>query len=106
MPKYWHLCLSGDQVVLLDLRENNYSSYSAVDMSPLSKLVPGWPIVNAEAAAAPISENDDTVVELIKEKILTTNRSLGKEATSLMVQRASEEILQPRSVFDDHSRPR
>jgi Transglutaminase-like superfamily len=110
MPSYWlskdvHLCLCGDQVIQLDLRHDRYAAYDAAGVSPLSRLVPGWPTVSTETPQLPIDENDSTLNELLQSEVLTTNRAHGKEATPLTAQTATTEILAPRSVFEDHSKP-
>jgi hypothetical protein len=111
MSKYWlskhvYLCLSNDQVVLLDLRRNKYSTFNAADVSPLSRLVSGWPSVSPRAAAQPLYEDEEAFDDLIKTRILTTDRAAGKEAMPLIFDTADEDLLTPRDVFDDFNEPR
>jgi hypothetical protein len=54
----------------------------------------------------PISEDDEAFLTLLQTQVLTTDRALGKSATPQTVEPATSEILLPRNVFDDLSRPR
>jgi len=106
LANHAHVCVSGDQVVILDLRRDKYSCFDLVDASPLSNLVPGWPISSLQAATAPITDSDEAVRDLLNAEILTTNYTFGREVNPIELNVGTDEILQPRSVFDDHSKPR
>lgn len=109
--KYWlsrhvHLCLSGNQVVLLDLHRNRYSTFDTADASPLSRLVAGWPSANAAAASAHLSEDEAAFRDLVHEQIVTTDRARGKLAMPLEFPAPAAELLEPRDLLDDFMTPR
>jgi hypothetical protein len=106
LSKHVHLCLSGDKVVLLDLRRNRYSTFDSVDASPLSRFVAGWPAASPDAAAAALSEDEDAFRDLLQNQLVTAEPEAGKEAAPLVFPTAAAELLQPRDIFDDPSVPR
>ena len=93
MPPYLlrthvHACLSGGQLVLLDLRADRYFALEAAEAAALAPLVRGWPVSAADAAGG-----DETMArELLERSLLTQNESAGKPATPVVIESVATEL--------------
>jgi hypothetical protein len=78
------VCLNGEHLVLLDLKEDRYWALEAAQTSDLGALVGGWPVKAAEAtpdADEPTPEAAAAVEVLRGRGLLTDSVPPGKDAT-------------------------
>lgn len=106
LARHVHICICGQQLVMLDLRTDRYMAFDAHEADGLASLVEGWPRVAGNSGSRPLSLSDESVVALINERIFTAEPDQGKPACPPIVCRASEELLPARSILQDWSLPR
>jgi hypothetical protein len=106
LSRHVHICVTGSQVVLLDLRRDEYTAYDSDSVSPLATIVSGWPATSGSWSTVKVAKDDPVVGELLSTEILTSDEGNGKDAQPIRIPRVMEEILEPRSVFSDITKPR
>jgi len=87
-------CLDGDQVVLLDLKQDRYFSFEAAKARGLHSLVAGWPAVPAAGdsdTGSPL-DGDRIARQLLERNILTRNNGTARNETAPIVAAHSEMI--------------
>ncbi|MGH8285650.1 MAG: lasso peptide biosynthesis B2 protein [Steroidobacteraceae bacterium] len=86
--KHVYACLSGEQLVLLDLKADRYFALECTEAAALAPLVRGWP-VQADGSGG----GDETMVrELLSRSLLTQDESAGKDAMPVAVDTAEAEL--------------
>jgi len=78
------VCLNGEHLVLLDLKEDRYWALEASQTAGLGALVGGWPVKAADqppAAEAPTSDTAAVIEVLRGRGLLTDTAPPGKDAT-------------------------
>src|SRR3981189_2915019 len=78
------VCLSGEHLVLLDLKEDRYWALEAAQTEGLGALVDGWPVRasdGAQSAASTSPETTSAIEVLLGRGLLTEGIPPGKEAT-------------------------
>jgi len=79
------LCVSGEHLVLLDLKEDRYWALEASQTAGLASLVHGWPVTGQEgpvAAQSPAAVEAEAALEVLQGRgLLTDSIPPGKEAT-------------------------
>ena len=78
------VCLDGEHLVLLDLKEDRYWALEASQTAGLGSLVRGWPVTAAditESADSPSPETTAAIEVLQGRSLLTDAASPGKDAT-------------------------
>jgi Transglutaminase-like superfamily len=78
------VCLNGEQLVLLDLKEDRYWALEAAQTAGLGGLVDGWPVKaadGAQSADSPSSETTAAIEVLLGRGLLTQGTPPGKDAT-------------------------
>jgi hypothetical protein len=78
------VCLNGEHLVLLDLKEDRYWALEAAQTAGLSALVDGWPVRasgGAPGADSPSPETTAAIDVLLGRGLLTEGIPPGKEAT-------------------------
>src|ERR1700737_5644067 len=78
------VCLKGEHLVLLDLKEDRYWALEAAQTAGLGALVDGWPVRApdaAQSAASPSPETTSAIEVLLGRGLLTEGIPPGKEAT-------------------------
>jgi hypothetical protein len=76
-----HVCVAGNQVVLLDLERDKYLSLALLD--PVGRCVHGWPIPTDDEATAAVSAPDSgnaVLSKMISQGLLVSDPTLGKQA--------------------------
>jgi hypothetical protein len=78
------VCLNGEHLVLLDLKEDRYWALEAAQTAGLGALVDGWPVrasEPAQSAALPSPETTSAIEVLLGRGLLTEGIPPGKQAT-------------------------
>jgi hypothetical protein len=78
------VCLSGEHLVLLDLKEDRYWALEAAQTEGLGALVDGWPVRasdGVQSAASTSPETTSAIEVLLGRGLLTDGIPPGKEAT-------------------------
>ena len=89
------VCVNGEHLVLLDVKEDRYWALEASATSGLGALVGGWPVraVDAMTAEAPTPETQAAVDVLRGRGILTDSMPPGKDATPVSATVPARELL-------------
>lgn len=84
LPEHVHLCLSGHQIVLLDLASDEYLALDAVESLSLAEVVPGWPVPEKRTPGSVAPANCATAVAMARtlsdRGLLTSDLRRGKPA--------------------------
>jgi len=78
------VCLNGEHLVLLDLKEDRYWALEAAQTAGLGSLVDGWPVKNADVAQSADSPSPEATAAaevLLGRGLLTHGIPPGKDAT-------------------------
>jgi hypothetical protein len=76
------VCLNGEHLVLLDLKEDRYWALEAAQTAGFGALVDGWPVRGADGAqSAPAPETTAAIEVLLGRGLLTQGVPPGKDAT-------------------------
>jgi len=97
------VCVNGEHLVLLDLKEDRYWALEAAATSGLGPLVGGWPVKAADDinAAAPTPETQAAIDVLRGRGLLTDGEPPGKDATPVCATvPARELIMDPQQAAD------
>jgi hypothetical protein len=89
------LCVSGEHVVLLDLKEDQYWALEAAQTAGLAPLVHGWP-VQAPEGSVPAEQSPETTaaLEVLQSRaLLTESIPPGKEATPVSAVAPARELI-------------
>jgi hypothetical protein len=84
LAEHVFVCLNGEHLVLLDLKEDRYWALEAAQTAGLGALVDGWPVRAPDAAqngASPSPETTSAIEVLLGRGLLTEGIPPGKEAT-------------------------
>jgi hypothetical protein len=89
------VCVSGEHLVLLDVKEDRYWALDALQTSGLAPLVPGWPVANdaREDSADPSPETAGAVEVLQSRGILLDSIRAGKDATPVRAVPPANELV-------------
>lgn len=101
LSEHVYPCLSGTQVVLLDLLNDDYEMVDAQEASPLAQLIPGWPVPDPAPPLKPIGMDDPGLAYMLEKKWITTNPAEGKAATPIQLQRPNDSLFLTPVVFED-----
>lgn len=111
MPRYLiqphvHLCVSDGQVVMLDLRRDEYVGLGAAESESLSTKVGGWPISHGEdrscSSTADAPEVQSLLESMVQRGLLTADGGIGRAAIPPSVQSPAKAMLTepaPRITF-------
>jgi hypothetical protein len=78
------VCVNGEHLVILDLKEDRYWALEAAQTAALSSLVAGWPVKAADSSGSADSPSPEAsaVIEVLQGRgILTDHVPPGKDAT-------------------------
>ena len=101
VSKYLFPCLSGTQVVLLDLWKDKYETIDAVEASPLAQLIPGWPVPDSAPPSKPIGMDNPGVVYMLEKNWIATDPQAGKTATPVVVETPTDSVFRTPVIFED-----
>src|SRR5262249_55377344 len=90
------LCINGEHLVLLDLKEDRYWALEASQTAGLASLVSGWPIEvagSAENADAPSPESAAALEVLQSRGLLADSIPPGKQATPVRAVSPARELI-------------
>jgi len=90
------VCLNGEHLVLLDLKEDRYWALEAAQTAGLGSLVPGWPVTAADGTAGvagPSPEATEAVDVLKGRGLLTEGIPPGKDATPVTSVTPTKELI-------------
>lgn len=89
------VCVNGEHLVLLDVREDRYWALEAAQTSGLGALVGGWPVRSPEAAdiETPTPETAAAIDVLRGRGLLTDGVPPGKDATPVAALRPGRELI-------------
>jgi hypothetical protein len=89
------LCVNGEHLVLLDLKEDRYWALEAAQTAGLAALVRGWPVAGPESAEAesPSAETLGALEVLQSRGLLTENVPPGKDATPVQAVAPARELI-------------
>jgi hypothetical protein len=89
------VCVNGEHLVLLDLKEDRYWALEASATSGLGSLVGGWPVKAADEinAAAPTPETQAAIDVLRGRGLLTDSVPPGKDATPVIATVPARELI-------------
>jgi transglutaminase-like putative cysteine protease len=96
------VCVNGEHLVLLDVKEDRYWALEAAQTSGFSAWVGGWP-VNAPgevSAAAPAPETEAAIEVLRGRGLLTDSVPPGKDATPVAATPPARELLTDSEAAD------
>ena len=77
LASHIHVCGIGDDIVVLDLKQDRYLSFDREFWDPIARAIGGWP---ADAASADATPDEVALGELLESGLLTTDRNRGKDA--------------------------
>jgi hypothetical protein len=89
------VCLNGDHLVLLDLKEDRYWALEASQTSGLGALVGGWPVKSPDASSAADTPSPETAaaIEVLRGRgLLTDGVPPGKDATPVVAISPAREL--------------
>jgi hypothetical protein len=89
------VCVNGEHLVLLDVKEDRYWALEAAQTSGLGAWVGGWPIQapDAEGGEAPTPETEAAIEVLRGRGLLTDSVPPGKDATPVSATPPERELL-------------
>ena len=89
------VCVNGEHLVLLDVKEDRYWALEASATSGLGALVGGWPVNGADAtnAATPTPETQAAIDVLRGRGLLTDSVPPGKDATPVIATTPARELM-------------
>jgi len=90
------VCLNGEHLVLLDLKEDRYWALEAAQTAGLGALVDGWPVAGpdgAQSADSPSPEADAAIEVLKGRGLVTEGIPPGKIATPITAIRPMRELV-------------
>lgn len=91
------VCLNGEHLVLLDLKEDRYWALEAAQTAGLGSLVEGWPIrasdVAPSADSPPSPETSAAIEVLLGRGLLTQGNPPGKSATPVAATLPHRELM-------------
>jgi hypothetical protein len=90
------VCLNGEHLVLLDLREDRYWALEAAQTAGLGALVDGWPVkasAGTDSADSPSPETTAAIEVLLGRGLLAQSVPPGKTATPVTASAAMRELL-------------
>jgi Transglutaminase-like superfamily len=96
LAEHVFLCVSGEHVVLLDLKEDRYWALEAAQTAGLASLVRGWPVKGPEEVDEELSPSADTAaaLEVLQSRGLLTDRiPPGKDATPVSAVIPTKELI-------------
>ena len=79
LSRHVFACLSGEQMILMDLRHDQYLALSGESSRHLGQAVLGWPAVRANECDSQ-RDIDATVADLVARELLTLDPCRGKSA--------------------------
>src|SRR5579872_7407510 len=100
------VCLNGEHLVLLDLKEDRYWALEAAQTAGLGALVDGWPVrapAGAQSADSPSPETAAAIEVLLGRGLLAQSIPPGKAATPVTAIAPMRELI---SDTDVSSEPR
>jgi hypothetical protein len=88
------VCLQGEHVVFLDVRNDRYFALEAQQTGGLEAFVPGWPVTTAGARAARDegSVQSSVIALLLERGLLSADVQTGKPATPVVVPAITDEL--------------
>jgi transglutaminase-like putative cysteine protease len=102
LPHHVFVCLDGEHVVFLDIKQDRYLAVPAAKTAALSTIVPGWPAGDTSSGDAPEAAQapapDELARSLVKRGLLTEH---GKNAAPVRIVRPTTSALSD----DDEERP-
>ena len=89
------VCVNGEHLVLLDVKEDRYWALEASATSGLGALVGGSPVKGADESNAAIPTDDtQEVIDLLRDRgLLTDSVPPGKDATPVNATRPTRELI-------------
>lgn len=97
LPRHVFACLSGDYLVLLDVRRDQYLVLNAREYAPVADFVPGWPAPTRSPPESGESGSPSVGVEaadsLLNARLLTMNGADGKPAAPICIPKPSASLL-------------
>jgi Transglutaminase-like superfamily len=96
LAEHVFVCLNGEHLVLLDLKEDRYWALQASQTAGLGALVGGWPVKPADSTSSaepPSPETAAAIEELRGRGVLTDSVPAGKDATPVVATAAVRELL-------------
>jgi Transglutaminase-like superfamily len=96
LAQHVFVCVNGEHLVLLDLKEDRYWALEAAQTAGLASFVDGWPVTatdSTDSAETPSPEARGVIEVLQGRGILTDSASLGKDATPVTPIVASRELI-------------
>jgi hypothetical protein len=98
LARHVFVCMQGEHVVFLDVRQDRYFALEAAITSGLGQLVSGWPVASLDSAGT-----SDSVLSLLMEKgILIDTHNDGKDAAPVDVPVCRIELVA--DTFDESPR--
>ena len=96
LAEHVFVCLNGEHLVLLDLKEDRYWALEASQTAGLGTLVSGWPVRMPEGATqeGPPSEETTAALEVLQSRgLLTEGIPPGKDATPVVPTAPATELI-------------
>jgi hypothetical protein len=91
-----YLCITDDHAVLLDLQRDKYVGVGRAQMNALAARVLGWPSTASDVSSTVGDERADAMLgKMHAAGLLTTDRTVGKEAHPLAMPRVERALLNP-----------
>jgi hypothetical protein len=103
-----HVCVSGKQIILLDLERDKYLALAHAH--PIGRCVRGWPLpqtdpgsgVQDDAARHALAPENGLLQKMISQGLLVTDPAIGKEAAPVKAEKPKVALVE----YDLHVRPR
>lgn len=86
------VCLDGDHIVLLDVRNDRYLALEESKSRCLKTSIVGWPVKAAglQQTAVTVDETERVAQLLMSRELLVRDRAAGKEATPVQIEKPSQ----------------
>jgi Transglutaminase-like superfamily len=96
LAEHVFVCLNGEHMVLLDLKEDRYWALEASKTAGLAPLIGGWPVADVDAGAtqSPISPETIAVIDVLQGRgLLVDTVPPGKDATPVNAEAPLTELV-------------
>lgn len=91
LPKHLYLCVTKECVILLDLKEDEYTAIGRTEARALGASVHGWPIAGSDSSSSALELNSITM-QMKGKGLLTEDPAAGKVAATTTVSPAQASL--------------
>jgi hypothetical protein len=85
LAKHAFVCALGQDVIVLDLRNDKYVSFEREFWDPIARTIGGWPSDESAGSAADDEPDETALAQLLESGLLTGDAGEGKDASPAML---------------------